>query len=207
MATAVLTPSTIYLSSSSYLSVSNESNAYADTTSSNYATVTNSRSSTTSYYAYLRGFDFSSVPNDAVVSSFTIKVKCSESGAKTTAPKLYDGTTQVSGSTSSMPSSVDVLTFSGTTSDWNTLKGYGSDFGIRFDCGRNKKNTTAYVYIYGAEIDVTYTIPTPQTDKILFKNNGTWVEAVKVYKKVNGSWVEQSDLTTVFNANTNYVKG
>lgn len=40
-----------------------------------------------------------------------------------------------------------------------------------------------------------------------YKTTGGWVAATKVYKKVNGSWVEQSDLTTVFNANTNYVKG
>ena len=45
------------------------------------------------------------------------------------------------------------------------------------------------------------------SDKILFKNNGSWVQAIKAYKKVSGSWVEQSDLTTVFDSNTNYVKG
>ena len=43
--------------------------------------------------------------------------------------------------------------------------------------------------------------------KIYFKANGSWVEATTVYKKVNGTWVQQSDLTTVFDANTNYVKG
>ena len=43
--------------------------------------------------------------------------------------------------------------------------------------------------------------------KIYFKANGSWVEATAVYKKVNGVWVQQSDLTTVFDANTNYVKG
>ena len=36
---------------------------------------------------------------------------------------------------------------------------------------------------------------------------GGWVEAIKAYKKVNGSWVEQSDLTTVFDNNINYIKG
>lgn len=43
--------------------------------------------------------------------------------------------------------------------------------------------------------------------EIYKKGAGGWVEAAKVYKKVNGSWVEQSDLTTVFTAGTNYVKG
>ena len=45
------------------------------------------------------------------------------------------------------------------------------------------------------------------TNKILFKNNGSWIEAVRVYKKVNGSWVQQTDLTSVFDPNTHYVKG
>jgi hypothetical protein len=45
------------------------------------------------------------------------------------------------------------------------------------------------------------------TDTIYFKNNGAWVSATKVYKKLNGTWVQQTDLTNVFDASTNYVKG
>ena len=39
------------------------------------------------------------------------------------------------------------------------------------------------------------------------KVNGSWFAASKVYKKVNGSWVLQSDLTNVFDDETNYIKG
>jgi hypothetical protein len=49
--------------------------------------------------------------------------------------------------------------------------------------------------------------PGGATDKIYFKNNGTWIAATKVYKKINGSWVQQSDLTQVFDNSKNYVKG
>ena len=42
---------------------------------------------------------------------------------------------------------------------------------------------------------------------IYYKNNGSWVAAVTVYKKVNGSWVQQTNLSNVFDENTNYVKG
>ena len=45
------------------------------------------------------------------------------------------------------------------------------------------------------------------TPTIYFKNNGSWVAATSVYKKINGSWVQQTDLTSVFDSNTNYVKG
>ena len=61
MATIRLVPSTYYLSNSSYLSVSNAGNMYNNTDNESYATVTNSRTSTTSYYIYLRGFNFSSI--------------------------------------------------------------------------------------------------------------------------------------------------
>ena len=79
MATIKLVPSTYYLSNSYYLSVSNASNMYDDTDSTNYATITNSRTSTSSYYIYIRGFNFTDVPENAVVSDFTIRVKCNYS--------------------------------------------------------------------------------------------------------------------------------
>ena len=161
MATMKLTPSTYYLSNSNYLSISSASNMYADTSSTTYATVTNSRSSTTSYYLYIRGFDFSQVPTDAIVSDISIKLKAYHSGGNTSTIYCYDGTTQVAaaGSTTALGTSATVKEFTNVTVGWDTLKGYGSDFGIRINCRRSSRNTTAYVYVYGAEIEVTYTIP------------------------------------------------
>lgn len=46
---------------------------------------------------------------------------------------------------------------------------------------------------------------TPSTETAYIKLNGTWTTASKVYKKVSGSWVEQSDMTNVFDAGTNYI--
>ena len=59
-----------------------------------------------------------------------------------------------SGSTTALTTSATVKTFTNTTIDWDTLKGYGSDFGIRINCRRSSRNTTAHVYVYGAEIEV-----------------------------------------------------
>lgn len=39
------------------------------------------------------------------------------------------------------------------------------------------------------------------------KENGRWYRYTRAFKKVNGSWVEQTDLSKVFDSNTNYVKG
>ena len=164
MATIRLIPSTYYLSSSSYLTVTNPSNMYANTDNTSYATVTNTRSnSTTSYYIYLRGFNFNDVPSNAIVSNISIKLKAYHSNGNTSTIYGYNGTTQVSaaGSTTALTTSATVKTFTNTTIDWATLKSYGSDFGIRINCRRSDRSKTAYIYIYGAEIEVTYTIPEP----------------------------------------------
>lgn len=162
MPTIRLIPSTYYLSNSTYLSVSNAANMYANTDNTTYATVTNSQTGTSSYYIYLRGFDFDAIPSNAVVSSFTVKFKVRESGVTTSTsyrPYLCNGTTTLTG-TASMPSTTaTTITFTGVTAAWDDLVNYGSNFGIRINCRRASRNTTGYLYIYGAEIEVTYTIP------------------------------------------------
>lgn len=176
MPTIRLTPSTYYLSSSYYLSVSNESEMYNNTDNSGYATVTNSRTSTTSYYIYLRGFNFDDVPSNAIVSDFQIKLKARESGASTSTsyrPYLCDGTTALSGYSDVLSSTVHTLNFTNIDDSWSELKARGSDFGIRINCRRASRNTTSYVYIYGAEITVTYTIPNPRNLIVDFSGNGT----------------------------------
>lgn len=162
MPTVKLTPSTYYLSSTSYLSVSDADNMYDDCDSTDYATVYNSRTSTTSYYIYLRGFDFSQVPDGAIVSDFTVRLKAYESGVSTSSsyqPYLANGTSAINGSCSAITTTASVHEFTGISADWETLSGYGSNFGIRINCRRASRNTAAYMYIYGAEIEVTYSNP------------------------------------------------
>lgn len=176
MATIRLIPSDYQLSSSSYLSVSNEDNMYTNTDSTIYATVYNSRTSTTSYYIYLRGFNFDDIPSTAVVSSFTVKLKAYESGVSTSdsyKPYLANGTTAINGSCSAITTTASVHEFTGITADWDDIKGYGSNFGIRINCRRASRNTAAYMYIYGAEIEVTYTVPDPRTVTTTLSGNGT----------------------------------
>lgn len=162
MATIRLTPSTYYLSSTSYLSISNAANMYHNTDNDTYATITNSRASTTSYYIYLRGFNFDDIPSGAIINSFTIKLKARESGVSTSTsykPHLADGTTTINGSCDVITTTAATHTFTGISADWDTIVGYGSTFGIRVNCRRASRNTTSYMYIYGAEILVDYTIP------------------------------------------------
>lgn len=44
------------------------------------------------------------------------------------------------------------------------------------------------------------------TTALRIKQNGAWTPVTKVYKKVNNSWVEQTDLNSLFNSNTKYIK-
>lgn len=166
MATIRLIPSTYYLSNSSYLSVADAANMYSNTDDDSYATVTNSRTSTSSYYIYLRGFNFDAIPSDAIINSFTIKLKARESGVSTSdsyKPYLANGTSAINGSCDAITTTVDTKTFTGISADWDTIKGYGADFGIRINCRRASRNTTGYMYIYGAEIEVDYTMPVYHT--------------------------------------------
>ena len=173
MATIRLVPSTYYLSSTSYLSISNATNMYNNTDNTSYATVTNSRTSTTSYYIYLRGFNFSSIPEGATINSFTIKLKARESGVSTSTsykPYLANGTSAINGSCDVITTTVSTYTFTGISADWDDIVSYGSDFGIRINCRRASRNTTSYMYIYGAEILVDYTMPVYHTVTVTGNN-------------------------------------
>ena len=163
MATIRLIPSTYSLSNTSYLSISNASNMYTNTDSTTYATVNHTRSRTTSYYIYVRGFNFDDIPADAIINSATVKVKAKVTSAGSYAPALYNNTTSLdqnlSGNigTTATTSTVDI------TSNWETYKGYGNNFGIRLQLNRSSRYTASSMNIYGAEILVDYTIPTRYT--------------------------------------------
>lgn len=192
MPIARLIPSSYYLSSSSYLSVSNANNMYHNTDNTTYATVTNSRSSTSSYYIYLRGFNFDAIPSAATVNSFTVKLKARESGVSTSTsykPYLANGTSAINGTCDPITTTVQVNEFDGLSVGWDTIVGYGDDFGIRINCRRASRNTTGYVYIYGAEIEVDYTIPNPATITSTLTGNGT-ISPAGSYQTYDGSTYE-----------------
>lgn len=163
MATMRLVAST-YSVSNSTVTVSNASNMYTNVDSTNYATITHTTSGTTSYYLYLKGFNFSDIPSNATVNSFSIKIRGYESGLATStsyAPRLYNNTSTITGASaasSNFGTTANTITvpFTGT---WETLKGFGADLGIRLTIRRNARNTQCYVYVYGAEIEVNYTVP------------------------------------------------
>lgn len=177
MATARLVPSILYnAAGTSYLTVSNESNAFTNTDSTNYATVQNIYASTTSRYIYLRGFNFDAIPSGAIINSFSIKLKASESGGSTSSsyrPVLCrDTATYNNAYCDALGTSVAVREFT-FTQDFETFRNDGDDFGIRINCRRNSRNTAASFNIYGAEILVDYTLPNPATVTSTLSGDGT----------------------------------
>lgn len=187
MPTVRLIPSTYSLSSTS-LSVSNAANMYANTDSTTYGTV--STTSSSSRYLYLKGFNFDDIPSAAVVSSFEVKFRAYESGCSTSSsyrPYMCNDTTTITGTCSAVSTTATTQTFSGVTADWDTIKGYGDDFGIRFCVRRSGGGSgTGYYYIYGAEIEVTYTLPVSATVTSTLTGNGT-ISPSGAYSTYEGS--------------------
>ena len=194
MATIRLVPSTYAVSSTSYLSVSSESNMYTNVDSTTYATITNTYASTSSRYLYLRGFNFDDIPDGAVVNSFTIKIRGYESGLATStsyAPRLANGTSAISSTTASTNFSTSAKTITIPTGSltWQQIINYGSNFTIMAYVRRSSRNTTGYFYCYGAEIEVDYTLPVSYNITI---NNSTTATVT-----ANPSNVSEGDSTTI----------
>lgn len=177
MATIRLVPSIFYnAAGTSYLTVADQNNALTNTDSTTYATITNTNASTTSRYIYLQGFNFGDVPSNAIINSFSIKLKGRESSGSTSTsyrPVLCKGTSTYSNAYCD-PITTTATTHEFTfTQDYATFADDGDDFGIRINCRRGSRNTTSYHYIYGAEIEVDYTIPNPCTVTTTLNGDGT----------------------------------
>ena len=177
MAVVKLVPTIFYnQAGTSYLTVTNQNNALTDTDSTTYATVDNIYSSTTNRYIYLQGFNWDAVPSTAVINSFSIKLKASESGGSTSSsyrPVLCKGTSTYSNAyCNAITTSATVHEFEFTQA-FDTFRDDGEDFGIRVNCRRGSRNTAASFHIYGAEIEVDYTIPNPCNITTTLTGNGT----------------------------------
>ena len=169
MATARLIPSAYTLSNTNYITTNSSypaSNMYENTDSTTEARFTHNRQSNTTYYVYLHGFNFSSLPsNISAINSFTIKIKAAHSSLSTSSSyrmSLYykngNSWTSISSTTltSSWSTTAQTFTFPNGNLTWDTLSGYGTNFAIRIPLRRNQQNTSGYARIYGAEILVDY---------------------------------------------------
>ena len=164
MATIKLIPTTcVNAAGTSYLTITNPANACTDTDSTNYAQIRNRTSSTSNRYIYLRGFDFDAVPTNAIINSYAISVKGYYTSGYSQAISLCNDTTTLGATAPSLSTSNAIREFNVSNLSYDTISDYGDNFGIRINCRRSSRNTTATYYIYGAELEVDYTLPVYHT--------------------------------------------
>lgn len=169
MTTVRLVPSSYGRSSTSRVTVTNPENMYYNTDhTANYCALRGRNSSSYTYYAFISGFNFGSVPSNAVVSSFTVKIRCYRSSNQGTGDTYRlrlassaSSSSAISGTTmsSDIGTTVDTYTIPTGSLTWSQLSGYGSNFCIEVPLHATSSQYP-YVYVYGAEIEVTYSTET-----------------------------------------------
>ena len=183
MPTVRIVPSSYNTSHSSYASVNNASNMYYNTDhTANYATLQGrNRNSSTAYYIFINGFDMSAVPDGSQVSSIEVKIRCYRNSNQRTGAN-YRLRLCSSPSSSSVIANTTLSSDITTTQtvysipigdlDWDTIKNCGTDFSIEVPLA-STSSSRPYVYVYGAEIAVTYTEATPYDITSTLIGNGT----------------------------------
>ena len=74
---------------------------------------------------------------------------------------------------------------------------FGIVLSASFDPGGIYVQTTPN--IYNIDISISYNLlPKVSATNLSFKSNGTWKNALAVFKKTNGAWVQQSDPASLF---------
>ena len=182
MPTIRLVPSTYSRSSTSRVTVTSPENMYYNTDhTANYCTLRGRNSSNYTYYAFIGGFNFSDVPSNVTVTSFSVKIRCYRNSYQGTGDtyrlRLASSASNnnvISGTTmsSDIGTTVDTYTIPTGSLTWSTLSGYGSNFCIEVPLHATS-NQYPYVYVYGAEIEVTYTISEPRTITSTLSGNGS----------------------------------
>ena len=175
--------------------LTNVSRAYASTTSTNYATLSG-RSTGTAYTTYL-GFDFSNIPTDAIIESIACSVKASVNNASrfsAATASLYLGTSSISDSISFISTSETVYQLSNIRSiDRENLDNIQLLFSIT-----KSSWSTANAYIYGADLTITYSIPTVSVNATITNGVITSPSSFPVDVAVGSS------LTIEFGGNSGY---
>ena len=169
MPTIRLVPSSYSRSSTSRVTVTSPTNMYYNTDhTDSYCSIRGRNSSSYTYYAFISGFNFDDIPSNATVSSFTVKIRCYRNSYQGTGntyrlrlASSASNNSVISGTTmsSDIGTTVDTYTIPTGSLTWSTLSGYGSNFCIEVPLHATS-NQYPYVYVYGAEIEVTYSTET-----------------------------------------------
>lgn len=191
-----------------YSTASNTSNAYTDINSDTYCRIAMKYGSGAASFRYFT-FNLSALPEDANIVSVSARFKA-YSGSNVSSyitdatAQLTTGTTKKGSAVSFLSITNNIYTFT-NTGTWTRDELLNARFYIEAHRGTQKTTSSLYLYIYAAELTVTYDVA-PQY--ILYTKNGNnWTPVTKAYKKISGVWVEETDLTQVFDSNNQYIRG
>lgn len=184
MATIRLVPSAYTRSSTSRVTVTDPDNMYYNTDhTSAYCSIRGRNSSSSTYYCFIHGFNTGDVPANATVTGLSVKIRCYRNSYLSTnssyAIRLASSPSSSSEISDTTMSDTITTTAGGTTYEiptgdltWSQLSEYGSNFSIEIPL-RSTANSYPYLYVYGAEIEVTYTAGTPRTITSTLTGSGT----------------------------------
>ena len=139
------------------------SNAYSDHTSTTYAQLTTSSTSTVGYIYFT--FQVSGIPANATITGVSCQAKIrinNTSRVTNTSARLYANTTAKGSSQSfSSTSTSNVITINGGTS-WSSSE--LSNMRLRIAGQKGSSNNSGYIYFYGATLTINYSIQGTQYD-------------------------------------------
>ena len=189
MATAHCYARSYSVSNSNYVSVSDASNMYEaiSTSDTTYATLQGrTRNSSTAYYCFINNFKLDEVPSNAQVSAISVKIRCYKNSQQRTGTNYYlrlcssaNWNNVISGTTTSTNIGTSTATITIPTGNvtWsNIVNTYKDGFSIAVPLAGNSGSTPPRIYVYGAEIEVTYTAAIVSVTGVTLNKNSTMIE-------------------------------
>lgn len=177
--------------------------AYTNASSTTYTQLNVSKNKTGTIY--FTGFDFSEIPSGATITSVTIKIRCMVSSTTyitAATVQASKGTTLVGSSTNFRSTTNTLYTLtSGTWSraDLDTLR-------IFLSAKKSNTNSTAYMRIYGMQVDVVWEEPPTPTSSFKVREGSSLTTIVKVLRKSGSSLVEVAIEESMFSTSTKFVR-
>ena len=193
-----------------------------DETSSDYATLTiptSTNDNPVSIGFYIDGTKFSSIPNNAVISdiSVSIRMRGPDIYSKTYISKIYTAKRNLNNEIVSyvrvgkneyenthMPTSIikNYSLIGDSVGSWTPTELKNGQFGIVLsEYSTYDDPNGEYIYICNINISVAYTLSGNGQETfscVHLKLNGTWKNALAVFKKTNGAWVQQNNPASLF---------
>ena len=186
MPTIRLVPSSYGRSSTSRVTVTDPANMYYNTDhTTNYCSIRGRNNANSTYYAFINGFNFGDVPSNATVTSFTVKIRCYRNQYLSTGSSYRlrlsssaSSSSALTGTTmsSDIGTTVDTYTIPTGSYTWSQISGYGSNFCIEVPL-KSTSSQYPYLYVYGAEIEVTYSAETVHPTSVSVSPSTASIEA------------------------------